>query len=206
MKPIYLLLTSTALVLSVLAQLNPLAAGAQSAASLKTEVRKIEVLAEQIAGANTNDQKARSWLALNREAKKFADQMNAAFPKTTAKGDKIFPEEAQRIAEKATSYGVRVDFCEMGDNCGADNQGYLKYLELWPNGPEADEATWMVPMGNGSFCGDFEGSIEELQETIALHKRFLTQFPNSRFVSQAKQELSQSEEQLAKALKSSNHQ
>jgi outer membrane protein assembly factor BamD (BamD/ComL family) len=61
-------------------------------------------------------------------------------------------------------------------------------------------------MGNGSFCGDFEGSIEELQETIALHKRFLTQFPNSRFVSQAKQELSQSEEQLAKALKSSNHQ
>jgi hypothetical protein len=49
----------------------------------------------------TNDQKARSWLALNREAKKFADQMNVAFPKTTAKGDKIFPEEAQRIAEKA---------------------------------------------------------------------------------------------------------
>ena len=71
MKPIYLLLTSTALVLSVLAQLNPLAAGAQSAASLKTEVRKIEVLAEQIAAANTNDQKARSWLALNRETKKL---------------------------------------------------------------------------------------------------------------------------------------
>jgi hypothetical protein len=127
MKPIYLLLTSTALVLSVLAQLNPLAAGAQSAASLKTEVRKIEVLAEQIAGANTNDQKARSWLALNREAKKFADQMNAAFPKTTAKGDKIFPEEAQRIAEKATSYGVRVDFCEMGDNWGADNCEFRKF-------------------------------------------------------------------------------
>jgi hypothetical protein len=103
MKPTYLLLTSTALVLSGLAQLNPLAAGVPkpSAASLETEVRKIEVLAEQIAGANTNDQKARSWLALNREAKKFADQMNVAFPKTTAKGDKIFPEEAQRIAEKA---------------------------------------------------------------------------------------------------------
>jgi len=208
MKPTYLLLTSTALVLSGLAQLNPLAAGAPkpSAASLKTEVQKIEVLAEQIAGANTNDQKARSWLALNREAKKFADQMNVAFPETTAKGDKIFPEEAQRIAEKATSYGVRIDFCEMGGNWGADNQGYLKYLELWPNGPEADEATWMGPMGNGSFCGDFEGSIEELQETIALHKRFLRQFPNSRFASQAKQELSQSEEQLAKALRSSNHQ
>jgi hypothetical protein len=54
MKPTYLLLTSTALVLSGLAQLNPLAAGVPkpSAASLKTEVRKIEVLAEQIAGAN----------------------------------------------------------------------------------------------------------------------------------------------------------
>jgi hypothetical protein len=70
-------------------------------------------------------------------------------------------------SQQTTSYGVRVDFCEPGGSWSADNQGYFKYLELWPNRPEADEATWMGPMGNASFCGDSEGSAEELKEFIA---------------------------------------
>ena len=97
---------------------------------------------------------------------------------------------------------MRVDFCEPAGKWAADNQGDLKYLELWPDGPDADEATWMGPVGHGSYCGDFEGSVEELQETITVHKQFLQHFPNSRFAAQARAELSASEAQLAEVVKS----
>ena len=206
MKPVCTLVSSIALILSAFAlqTSSPVPAPNRTAAQLKTELRTLAAVAERIAQAPTNEEKVRGWLELNRQAKKFGDEMNVAFPHITVKGDKIFPPQAQQLAQAATSYGVRVDFCEMGGNWAADNQGYLKYLELWPAGPEADEATWMGPMGNASFCGDFEGSVEELKETIALHNQFLERFPNSRFAAQAKEELTQSQEQLAQTLKSAH--
>src|SRR5262249_13380602 len=133
---------------------------------LRTELQNLRSLAEQIKGAQDDHEKARLWLAMNRDAKDFADQMNAVFPDTAIKGDEISPRLAQEFAQEATAYGVRVDFCEPDGRWAADNQGDFKYLGLWPNGPEADEATWMGPVGHGSYCGDFEGSVEELQETI----------------------------------------
>lgn len=176
----------------------------QAKAQLQGELKSLATLAQKRADApaGNNEEKARDWLELNRQARKFAEEMNAAFPETSIQGDKISPAEAQKLAQTATSYGVRIDFCETGANWAADNQGYFKYLELWPRGPQADEATWMGPVGNGSFCGDSEGSTEELKEFIAQRKRFLRNFPASRFAVQARKDITEAQAQLDEALKS----
>ncbi len=174
-------------------------------AALQQSLKKLQALAQKIAHASTNQEKAKAWLAMNHEAVKFAEEMNRAFPHTDIHGDKIDPPEAQKLAQQATSYGVRVEFCEIGDHWGANNEGYLKYLELWPDGPDADEATWMGPVGNQSFCGDFEGSVEELQEIIQQNQRFIAQFPNSRFIPEAKERLADAQKMLAEQTKTQGH-
>jgi hypothetical protein len=174
--------------------------------ALNDELGELRSFARRITASQDDHQKALLWLSLNRAAKQFADQVNATFPDTTLQGDRVSPPNAQKLAQEATSYGVRIDYCEVSAKWSADNQGYLKYLELWPGGPDADESTWMGPMQNGAFCGDFEGSVEELQENIAQRKQFLKRFPNSRFAGQAKQELTDSEAQLVDALKSNQTQ
>jgi hypothetical protein len=204
MKRLCVLLGITGLALSGFAQQtassSPVAD--QTRERLQTQLQSLAKLAQRIADAPTDEEKARGWLELNREAKKFGEAMNSAFPETTIQGDKISPAEAQKLAQTATSYGVRVDFCEPGGNWGAGNQGYFKYLELWPTGPEADEATWMGPTGAGSFCGDSEGTSEELKAFIAQRKQFLQKFPNSRFSQQATQEITDAQIELEKAIKS----
>jgi hypothetical protein len=171
-------------------------------ASLQLSLKNLEAQARKIRLAATNEEKAKDWLVLNREAAKFAGEMNRAFPNTTIHGDQIDPPRAQRLAQQATSFGVKVDFCEISADWGASNEGYLKYLELWPTGPEADEATWMGPMGNQSFCGDFEASSEELEEVISQNRRFIAEFPNSRHTPEAKQRLDDAEKMLADLRKS----
>ena len=204
MKTLCVLLGGAALVLSGFAEQDFPArpSASQAKAQLQAELASLAKLAQKIADAPTNEDKARGWLELNRQARKFGEEMNSAFPGTSIQGDKISPAEAQKLAETATSYGIRVDFCEPGGNWAADSQGYFKYLELWPQGPEADEATWMGPVGNASFCGDFEGSAEELKGFIAQRKQFLQQFANSRFAGRAKQDIAEAQAQLEQALKS----
>src|SRR6185437_5155584 len=144
MKRLCVLLGNFALVLCGFAQQNsPASSGAsEGTAQLRAELRSLAAVAQKITTAPSREEKARSWIELNRQAKKFGEEMNAAFPDTSVNGDAISPAEAQQLAHTATSYGVRIAFCESGGNWAADNQGYFKYLELWPNGPEADEATW----------------------------------------------------------------
>jgi len=181
---------------------SPVLAQVAPASDLQLSMKKLAAQAHKIAQATSNEEKAKGWLLLNRLAAKFGEQMNRAFPNTTIHGDKIDPPQAQRLAQQATSYGVKVDFCEIGADWGASNEGYLKYLELWPNGPEADEATWMGPMGNQSYCGDFEGSAEELQEIMSQNQRFIAQFPGSRHTPEAKQRLADAQKMLAELQKS----
>ena len=207
MKPLTFFASCTILVCAIFSSSTFAQAPAPpvSHAALQQSLQKLQALAEKITHASTNQEKAKAWLAMNHEAVKFAAEMNRVFPNSSIHGDKIDPPEAQKLAEKATSYGVRVDFCEPGADWGANNEGYLKYLELWPDGPDADEATWMGPVGNQSFCGDFEGSVEELQEIIQQNQRFIQQFPNSRFTPEAKERLADAQKMLAEQMKSQEH-
>jgi hypothetical protein len=203
MKTTSVTLASTVLVLSGFALQNSASPAVnQARAQLGAELRTLAALAQKIAKTSTKEEKARGWLELNRQAQKVAEDMNAVFPDTTIKGATISPPQAQQLAQRATSYGVRVDFCEPGGNWAADNQGYFKYLDLWPNGSEADEATWMGPLGNAAFCGDSEGSVEELRDFIGHRKQFLQKFPNSRFAAQARQDIKAAQAQLQEAPRS----
>jgi hypothetical protein len=204
MKAIYVFLGSISLFLTGVAQQNSPSSSTPNPtkAELQAELHSLAMLAQKTANESTKEVQARAWLELNHQAKKFAEKMNAAFPDTTINRDKISPEEAQQLARSATSYGVRIDFCEPSGSWAADNQGYFKYLELWPKGPEADEATWMGPMGNASFCGDSEGSADELREFIAQRQQFLQKFPDSPLAVQAKQDITAAQAQLQETLNS----
>ena len=164
---------------------------------LKTALKRLEADAKQISAASANQEKAKAWLALNRDAVKFAAEMNQEFPHTSIRGDRVEPQAADDLAEEVTVYGVRVFFCEPSGAWAASNEGYFKYLELWPTGPDADEGAWMGPAGNQAGCGDFEGSPEELQDMILKNQAFITRFPHSRFAAEAKERLAYAQKALA---------
>lgn len=180
-------------------------AQAPTPATLHVALKRLKAQSQAIAQAATNQEKAKAWLVLNRQAERFSKQMNQVFPHSSIHGDRISPPEAQKLAQRATAYGVRVDFCEPGAAWHANNEGYFKYLELWPDGPEADLATWMGPVGHQSSCGDFEGSVEELQEVIQKNQHFISQFPNSRFTPEAKKTLADAKKMLAEQQQLQQH-
>ena len=156
----------------------------------------MDATSKAIATASSNQEKARGWLTLTQQAQQLAEHMRQIFPDTTIQGDKISPKEAQVISERASLYGVRVGFCEPSGSWFSDNQGYVKYLELWLDGPQADEATWMGPLDHGAFCGDSEGDPEEARAVIEKNKQFLTKFPNSKFAPDAQKEIAESKQYL----------
>ena len=79
-------------------------------------------------------------------------------------------------------------------------QGYEKYLELLPRGPEADEAWWRGRVL--SACGDGEGTPDEYRADIATYSAFLKRFPNSRFAPEARSTLAGTRKGLKQLLKS----
>src|SRR5260370_32221918 len=93
--------------------------------NLQVSLKKLQTQAQKIAHATTNQEKAKAWLALNHQAVKFADEMNRAFPHSSIHGDKISPPEPPKLAQPATSYCVRLDFCEPGGDQCANHHRYL---------------------------------------------------------------------------------
>jgi hypothetical protein len=164
---------------------------------LKTALRRIQEDAKQISAATSSQQKAKTWIALNRDAVKFSAKMNRSFPHSRIQGDRTEPQAAETLAEQATAFGVRIYFCEPDGAWAASNEGYFKYLELWPTGPAADVASWMGPAGNQSGCGDFEGSPDELRDLVTKNRSFLAHFPHSRFAAEAKRRLVYAESALS---------
>ena len=103
------------------------------------------------------------------------------------------------LAKEAGAFGVGVEWCEPGGNWAARSEGYEKYLTLWPDGPEADEAWW-----NGrveGWCGDYEGTADEDRQTIATYAAFLKAFPKSRRAPEARKTLADLQQGLDEKLK-----
>src|SRR5215467_6790459 len=93
--------------LTVTVLASPLFAQAVPSVDLQLSLKKLEAQAQKISQVAGNQEKAKGWLLLNQLVVKFAAEMNRAFPHTTIQGDKIDPPQAQKLAEKATSYGVK---------------------------------------------------------------------------------------------------
>jgi hypothetical protein len=94
-----------ALVVSGFAQQNlPSSPAAnQASAKLQAQLRSLAMLNQQIANARSNEDKARGWLELNRQARKFGQEMNSVFPDTSIKGRQDF---ASRGAELSADSNV----------------------------------------------------------------------------------------------------
>jgi hypothetical protein len=125
--------------------------------------------------------KAKAWMDLNRAADRMAELMLA-------------DESLKPLAEEATALGVTVDWCEPGADWSAHIEGYEKYLQLLPNGPQADDAWWMGRMDHGPRCGDGEGTPEEDEPEIKKFSDFLARFPNSLHAPEARQQLHDAQE------------
>jgi hypothetical protein len=85
MKPLCVLLGSFALVLCGFAQQNSSASSAtnEGKTQLLAELRSLAAGAKKITTAPSHEEKARGWIELNRQAKKFGEELNAAFPDTS---------------------------------------------------------------------------------------------------------------------------
>ncbi len=100
------------------------------------------------------------------------------------------------LALKAAALGVSLDVCEPSRLWDAGTQGYERYLQLFPDGPQADEAWWKGRLSNGPRCGDNEGSPKEYRELIEKYSEFVKRFPHSEYVPRARQRLDEYRKEL----------
>jgi len=103
---------------------------------LQAHMNELKAQAEVLKHAKTNARQAQAWLALNRNARQIAQELNTLFPQPASE-----PDEGHQIAQAASSSGVTVGFSEIGSCWSEGIEGYSAYLKLWPAGPDADEAT-----------------------------------------------------------------
>jgi len=161
---------------------------------ITTILRKMATLRGQVDSAQNAQTQGKAWLDLNREADLLAVRLSeiVRLPADTAPASPT--TGAIRIAEKAKALGIPVAFCEIGEGWGADTVGYKTYLQLWPAGPNADEAVWKSEVERR--CGDFEPSIEEYEAAIKLYRGFLERFPASTYVQEAQAQVASLEKAL----------
>lgn len=151
-------------------------------------LKQMAVLQSQTTSAQSAQVKAEAWLDLNRKADDLAKRMTELLPRTENSGPLIPTAELNQIAEKSGALGMSIAYCEIGTDFAASFVGYEKYLQLWPEGPNADEAYWKSKV-EANACGDFEGSIEEYQDGITRYSEFIKRFPSSSLIPHAKSQL-----------------
>ena len=147
------------------------------------EMRKLH---QAIGQSKDHEVQARTWLELNVAAEALAETLG-------------LDEKQGPLVHETEKLGVTVTWCEPSGSWAAGRQGYEKYLELWPRGPQADEAWWRGRVE--SSCGDSEGTTEEYRHDIATYSAFLKQFPKSRHAAEAREALNGAREGLEKQLK-----
>lgn len=154
------------------------AEGAARKALIRTlagmEIAKMRAARAAADRAPDSARQASAWFEMNRAADRLSDLI-------------VGERDLRSFAEQATALGVTVEWCEPGGEWSTRTQGYEKYLQLWPNGPQADEAWWMGRVPNGPRCGDYEGTPEEDAELDRQYSEFLKRFPTSMHALEAEQ-------------------
>jgi hypothetical protein len=128
-----------------------------------SEIAKMRTTRLAVDRGSNASRKAHAWLELNRAADQLAELMGT-------------DKELESVAKQASALGVTVNWCEPGAHWFALGEGYEQYLQILPDGSEADDAWWMRRFRG---CGDSEGSKEEYAEEIQWYSEFLKRFPNS---------------------------
>jgi len=147
----------------------------------RPKIGQLRTLRAAIDGTADPQVQARSWMRMNTAAESLAEVLERK-------------RALAPLAREATSLGVGVEWCEPGGSWSARNDGYEKYLALWPDGPEADEAWWKGRVEG--WCGDYEGTVEEDTDMIATYAAFLKAFPNGRHAPEARKRMNELQQGL----------
>lgn len=162
---------------------------------IASALKEMEALHTRISSAQSPRVKAEAWLNLNRNADLLVRRMTELQPPPKDSAPITPSASLARLAEKSKALGIDVSWCEIGEGWTANPTGYENYLQLWPDGPNADEAFWKSKV-EADGCGDFEGSVEEYEQLIKLYRGFIERFPASSYVEQAKSQLKTYEDGL----------
>ena len=127
------------------------------------EIAKMRTARLAVDRAPDSARKAQAWLELNRAADRLTKLLGS-------------DKDLEPVAKQVSALGVTVGWCEPGAQWFAEVEGYEQYLQILPDGPQADDAWWMRRFRN---CGDFEGTPEEYEEQIQWYSEFLKRFPAS---------------------------
>jgi hypothetical protein len=152
----------------------------------RPKVGQMRTLRTAIDGTTDPRVQARNWMRMSAAAVSLEEIL----------GDK---KALEPLAKEATSLGVGVEWCEPGGSWAARSEGYEKYLTLWPDGPEADEAWWKGRVEG--WCGDYEGTAEEDRDMIATYAAFLKAFPKSGRAAEARKTMNELQQGLDEKLK-----
>jgi len=94
--------------------------------------------------------------------------------------------------QRANQHGAAIDWCVYDADWKAGPQGYLSYLSLSPDGPDAEEAWWCGKLGRKlNRCFDAVGSEEEAADFVQEYREFLLHFPHGKHQREAQRLLKQ---------------
>ena len=148
---------------------------------------KLRVIRGSIDAASNDHDKAKAWLRLNLGIEELIDLLGDAKGMTP-------------VLKEARPLGISIATCGNEPPWDVGVEGYNRYLRLWADGPDADQAWWYGRV-HGDRCGEFEGTEDEYRDFIARYKTFLAKFPRSRFAVQAQEAMTAAMDDLAKVTK-----
>jgi len=153
-------------------------------------VEKLRVIRAAINGDAKDHARASDWFRLNEAMKELIEFL----------GDE---KGLTSIIKEVRPLGISVGTCAQEPPWDVGVEGYNKYLKLWSNGPDADQAWWWARVQHSDYCeGEFEGTEEEYVETSETMKAFLEKFPKSRFAPEAEKTMKEAMDELRSILKS----
>lgn len=136
---------------------------------------------------------------LNDAADEYAHQLNEAIRREEKQRPDwhTTKEDTEPEVQTANRYGASLYWCEFDADWTARPEGYLRYLSLWPDGPDAEEAWWRGKLGHRfNNCYDAAGTEEETATFVHDYKEFLQRFPHGKHERDAREALKQFQDDL----------
>lgn len=153
-------------------------------------LQKLQIIRASIDADANNHARASDWFRLNEAVKELIEFL----------GDE---KGLTSIIKEVRPLGISVGTCAHEPPWDVGVEGYNKYLRLWSNGPDADQAWWWARVHYTDSCeAEFEGTEEEYVAASETMKAFLEKFPKSRFAPEAEKTMKEAMDELRSILKS----
>jgi len=143
---------------------------------------KIVNMKKVIERSSNKQEKAKAWLQIQHLASQCRDQISGS----TQKGCTYSCTDGLKMPSgcpgadclsATVSAGVGLH-CSEPDGVLASTEGYEKYLEYWPDGPNADEAEFESTLDR-RYGWTFPSTVEEEKVHVTELKAFLKKYPTT---------------------------